>query len=256
MKLFNLLFIFSLSFFMLSSCQDNDDTSTNGALTVTFNNKVSASEELTMNTDAFTNSSGETINISELKYIISNIVLIDENNNEFVYPKSESYRVINELDQNSLTLNLNNVPARNYTKIRFGIGVDPTEYPLDQLENFVPQAEEAGMLWAWAAGYKFIKFEGNYTPNGGASTPFIYHIGSHGTNQDNYKTTTLTLPTAAMVSTTVTPQITIMAKVQELFDGTTTIALASADNVQVDPTNAPIIATNFSNMFAIENVQN
>ena len=255
MKTHYIVLLFIMAFINFS-CQDNDDTSTNGALQITFDNRVSTTTDLTMNIDSFTNSSGETISVTELKYIISNIVLIDENDVEYVYPKSESYRIINELDPNSLTLNLTNIPAKKYTKIRFGIGVDPTEYPLDQLENFVPQAEEAGMLWAWAAGYKFIKFEGNYSLNGGNPAPFIYHIGSHGTTQDNFKTTTLTLPVAAEVSTTVTPEITIIANIAEIFDGTTTVSLTTADNVQVDPTNAPIIATNFSTIFTIETVQN
>jgi hypothetical protein len=251
----------SLLFFctlLLLSCNDDDPktNSTNGSLTIQFDNVISMSEDLTIGVDAFTNSSNETINISELKYIVSNIVLIDENNNEFVYPKADSYRVVNELDDASQTIRLNNIPQRNYTKIRFGLGVDPDQYPLDQLMNFIPQAEESGMLWAWAAGYKFIKFEGEYTPNPGAVAPFIYHIGSHGTTLDNYKEITLNMPSPATVTNDISPLVHIMAMIPNVFDGTTTINLTSADNVQVDPVNAPVIAVNFSNLFMAHHVEN
>ncbi|NQY05228.1 MAG: hypothetical protein HRT68_03230 [Flavobacteriaceae bacterium] len=256
MKRKKIFLIGILSIALLFSCNNDDNNSTNGSLTIEFDNVVSMSEDLTLNVDAFTNSSDETINISELKYIISNIVLIDENGGEFVYPKADSYRVVNELDNASRTITLNNIPYRNYTQVRFGLGVDPTQYPLDQLQNFIPQAEETDMLWAWAAGYKFIKFEGNYTPNGGTEAPFIYHVGSHGTNQDNYKVVTLNLPGTARVDAETTPFVHIMAMIPQVFDGTTTIDLSSADNVQVDPVNAPIISTNFSNIFMAHHVEN
>ena len=95
-----------------------------------------------MNTVTYTNGSGETYEVSELNYIISNIVFIDAGGNEFVYPEADSYFVVNEADAASKNLLLTNVDGSSYTQVRFGIGVDQSNYPLNGVNNFIPRAEE------------------------------------------------------------------------------------------------------------------
>ncbi len=247
--LFTGLMIASLFF----SCKSDDNDGT-GSLTITFDNKVGASD-LVLNTGSYTNGSNEAYEVTTLKYIISNIVLTDTDGNTFEYPKEDSYFLINEANAGSQSITLTNVKADRYTSIKFGFGVDQSNYPLNGMQNFVPTAEEEDMLWSWSAGYQFIKFEGNYTPQGGTEGTFIMHVGSHGTNLDNYKEITLSLPSEARVSSSSTPTLSIEADIAKVLDGTHTISIENKDEIQVDPVNAPLIATNVTGMFTVTNVQ-
>ncbi|WP_430410583.1 MbnP family protein [Kordia sp.] len=245
--IYSLIIVLSI---ITSSCNDDNTTDQTSVIELTFDNRISASQDLSLNTSTFVNQNNETIVTNELKYIISNITLIQENGTTFEYPKADSYFVINEEDPSSLQVNLTGVPVGNYTQIAFGIGVDQSKYPLDGgVLNFVPQAEEAGMLWNWAAGYKFIKFEGTFTPQGGSENPFIIHVGSHGTNLDNYKFVTLPLGNSITVATGTTADVNVDVFVANIIDATNKIKLEDASDIQVDPVNAPKIAKNLESAF-------
>lgn len=236
-----------------SSCNDDSNAVETSAVEITFDNRISANQDLTLGTTTFVNQNNESIVTNELKYIISNIRFIQDNGTVFEYPKEESYFVINEADPSSLTLNLTGIPIGNYTQIGFGIGVDQTKYPLDGgVMNFIPEAEQAGMLWNWAAGYKFIKFEGTFTPQGGTEGPFVIHVGSHGQTLDNYKFITLPLGNTINISTGNTATVNVQTLVQNIIDATNQIKLEDTSDIQVDPVNAPRIATNLESSFSAQ----
>jgi hypothetical protein len=243
------IFLFSL-LIIVSSCKDDTDPIETSAATITFDNRISANEDLSLGNTTFVNQNNETVLTNELKYIISNIALIQDNGTVFEYPKEDSYFIINEADPSSLSLDLTGIPVGNYTQIAFGIGVDQSKYPLDGgVLNFVPQAEEAGMLWNWAAGYKFIKFEGVFTPQGGTESPFAIHVGSHGVNLDNYKFVTLPLGSSITIATGNTASVTVQAYVENIIDATHQMKLEDVSDIQVDPVNAPKIAKNLESLF-------
>ena len=236
------------------SCKNDDggqEPDTPGTVELRFTNKVGA-DNLSLNTVTYTNGSGETYEVSELKYIISNIVFIDANGNEFAYPQADSYFVVNEADAASKNLTLTNVDGGAYTQVRFGIGVDQSNYPLNGVNNFIPMAEELGMLWAWSAGYKFLKFEGTFDSATQTDEPFILHIGSHGTNQDNYREVTLSLGGSINVSQNATQTVGIDMDVAKIFDGSTSHSLDTKSDIQVDPQFAPILVNNLATSFSID----
>ncbi|MGH1385438.1 MbnP family protein [Kordia sp.] len=247
-------YIFSLTTLLLaSSCSNDSDAIETSAIEITFDNRISASQDLDLGTTVYMNQNNESVVTNELKYIISNIALIQDNGTVFEYPKEDSYFVINEEDSSSLTLSLTGIPVGNYTQISFGIGVDQSKYPLDGgVLNFIPQAEATGMLWNWAAGYKFIKFEGTFTPQGGTESPFAIHVGSHGQNLDNYKFVTLPLANTINISAGNTASVTVEAYVQSIIDATNQIKLEDTSDIQIDPVNAPRIAKNLESTFSAE----
>ncbi|WP_109302093.1 MbnP family protein [Aquimarina sp. AU474] len=240
------------------SCKNDDGGTpepTFGTLALDFKNTINATG-IELGTDSYTNASNEVYTISELKYIISNIVLIKANGEEFVYPVDRSYFLINEEVVASKKINLADISSGEYTKIKFGFGVDQSKYPLNGMTNFIPTAEESGMLWSWSAGYKFIKFEGSYTVNGGTPADFLIHVGSHGTTLDNYKEITLDLPTALTITESASPEVAINVDIAKIFDGINTHSLVTKSDVQVDPVNAPLIAENITAMFTVTAVSN
>lgn len=240
------------SLILLSSCSGDSSSSTPelGNLNLEFNNLLDGND-LTLDTRTYTNDSDETYEVNELKYIISNIILTSATGESHTIPVENSYFVINE--EGNTTASLTDIPTGNYTSISFGIGVDPTKYPIESgTLNFIPTAEEAGMLWTWSAGYKFIKFEGAYTTatDGEEPNTFLYHVGSHGATLDNYKEVELSISKEIATNTT-TSQI-INFDVAKIFDSINTLSLENKDDIQVDPENAPKIAENVSTAFSVQ----
>jgi hypothetical protein len=254
-KILKLIFIILISWSIACSSDEGVNTDNNGELVVgnfvvNFNNIV-GEQDLVLQQETYNKSGDESISVSELKYIISNIVLIDANGNEFVYPQEDSYFLINEEVNSSQRLTLQNVNANNYTSIRFGIGVDQSKYPLNGIQNFVPTAEENNMLWSWSAGYIFMRIEGLYSSLQSTDVPFRLHIGSHGQNLDNYKEVSLNFLQPLALSDTETPEININFDVLKLFTGQHEMLLEDKDDIQIDPENAPKITENYVSAFEI-----
>ena len=252
---FNIL-IATICITFIMSCSSDDKTQVDnsqneaGDLKINFTNTV-GDEILDLNTQTYTKNGGETFEIDELKYIISNIVLIDEDGNQFVYPQADSYFLINEEVTNTKNIQLDSIDANTYTSITFGFGVDQSNYPLNGINNFVPTAEENDMLWSWSAGYKFLKFEGNYSSTIVDSHPFLYHIGSHGQNLDNYREISLNFLQPLALSSSETPEIDIEFDVLKIFNSEHSLLLSDKDDIQIDPVNAPKIVDNITNAFEI-----
>jgi len=249
-----------IALFLVIACEDDKQEElpiTNETqlinVTLDFENTIN-NKAISLGDTQYTNGSNELYTISELKYIVSKIVLIKANGDEFAYPVEKSYFVINEADNVSKSVTLEGVPAGEYSKIRFGIGVDQSNYPLNGVNNFIPTAQETGMLWNWAAGYKFIKFEGTFSMDNGATfDDYLIHVGSHGDKLDNYKEVTLDLPNSV---SGMTSRVSFNADIAKIFDSTNTHSLEVKKSIQVDPDNAPKIATNVGTMFTATKVSN
>jgi len=248
------------------SCSNNDDSSkvtegTTGDAELYFDNGVAGDALILGNT--FTNSTGEALTINRLSYIISNLVFIKEDGTEFIYPKEESYFVISQ-EAELFTVHLENIPAGDYKKIRFGLGVDQQRYLQGETaqQSFWDLAAANNLTWTWSTGYKFINFEGTFTSAASAeSKVFQVHQGSN-TATDNYREITLNLPTTARVREDEQPSIHIKSDTNVLLDGDTKIILQ--DNLNGAGTAASVmggqnlidIAANSLKMFEVDHVHN
>ena len=243
---------FLLPILLLLSCSDDDvQQELTTELNLTFDHHVGG-EDLELSGQIYEKNAGEHFRIDTLKYIISNIELQLTNGDTFKYPVEESYFVINEKDPSSLSIDLEDIPADNYDKIRFGFGIDQSNYPLNGVDNFVPTAEENGMLWSWSAGYKFLKLEGEYGNSiAEVEQKFLYHVGSHGENLDNYKVVELDLGETLRLDQD-GQSIRIDMDVLKIFNAVHAFEIAEKDDIQVDPVNAPKIAENMKNSFQVD----
>lgn len=258
-----LLAAIAMSFLFISCNSDDDNTmiAGNGDAEFFFDNGVNG-DEFFLNT-AYTNSNNETLKINKLNYIISNIVFIDAAGNEVAYPKEESYFIINEA-AGMQTIHLENVPAGDYKKVRFGLGVDKQRYLQGETaqQSFWDLATANDMTWTWSTGYRFINMEGVFaTTPGGEEKVFQVHQGSNSTT-DNYREVTLDLPTTARVRTDEQPSIHIKTNINVLLDGAVKIKLQ--DNLNQAGTAASVmggqnlidIANNSQSMFVVDHVHN
>lgn len=246
-----------------TACSNDDEAiSGTGNLAIEFDNSFKG-DDLILNTQANTTASNEVLKISTAKYIISNIVLTAEDGTTFTYPKSNSYFIVNEGDVASHVLDLKNIPAANYTKVTFGVGVDKEQWQagIDGQGDFYATAQAAGMMWTWSAGYKFVAFEGSFT-SATFTTPvdFKVHTGQTGTDY-NYTTVTLDLNTKALVRSTITPQVHIITDLAKILNSTNVIKLSDNNpngtgaNI-MGGANLPLVTANVATMFSVDHVHN
>ncbi|MBB6371710.1 MbnP family protein [Chryseobacterium shigense] len=126
-KFLSLLCI-AITLFTLSSCRntDNDDPqdTTSGSLQLKFENGFSNLGDIVLNQTVQTSVAGQKHTFSTLKYVISNIALIDENGNEFKYNENNPDKgafIIDQADAVAgiIYIDLNGIPKNNYKKIRY-----------------------------------------------------------------------------------------------------------------------------------------
>ena len=162
----------------LSSCSKKDDNndSTPAKVTLQFDHYVGA-EKLTLGTDAggakaYT-SNGQTLKFSEVKYVITNVVLVKADGTKVPYHTEDLDKggfLINQADAASLAPVLNDIPEGDYKGIEFGLGVKKELNNLslqDKFPNFYKLTgsfkQKEIMHWEWANGYRFVKLEGWYS---------------------------------------------------------------------------------------------
>ena len=241
----------------LASCSsdDNNDITGVGSLKVEFDNVYGAAD-FAGNT-AYTNSNNEIIKVDKVKYIVSNIVLTKVDGSTYTVPKAESYFIIDEFTSTSTLLTIPNIPAGNYKSISYGIGVDRAQFDLGATGqgDFLTIAQNAGMMWSWSAGYKFVAFEGSFTSSTVTTdTNFKLHTGQTGTDY-NYATISMDFPENALVRTNITPQVHIMADLKHLLDGTNKINLSEGATI-MGGSKLALATANLANMFEVHHVHN
>jgi len=244
--------------FAFTSCSNDDKNESitgEGNLKLEFDN-VYGDANFAFNTP-YTNSNGEVIKATNAIYIVSNIVLTKEDGSTYTVPKSQSYFFVNEANAASTILNLPNIPAANYTQVKFGIGVDKAQFDMGASGQGTmwADAQALGMTWSWAAGYKFVKFEGTVSSSTHSNANYKVHTGKTG-DVYNYAEVTLNFPDKALVRTTITPQVHILANLKKIVDGTTKISFEEALNVMGGIKVQNIMANNVPTMFSIDHVHN
>ncbi|SEH39448.1 MbnP family protein [Epilithonimonas hominis] len=271
-KILSILLV-AITFFTLSSCRSTDDENdtqdtTSGNLQVKFENGFSGIGDIVLNQTVQTSANGQKHRFSTLKYIVSNIVLIDEKGNEFKYNYNNPDKGAFIIDQSKATggivaINLSDIPKNNYKKIKFGLGVSQSAYLLGQDGQgiFWQKAEESGMAWSWAAGYIFTKLEGLYG-TAAADKEFMNHAGNMGNTTANgtadlYREVTLDLPTTARVSKDITPSIHILADLNQYLSGQNKLTFTADNDMDMGSDQHLVnVSDNLIKMFKVDHVHN
>ena len=180
MKQIKIALCAALATAMLSSCKKEDSSPATGKensnpstgnVVLHFENVV-GNEILSLGTEA-TNakpytSNGQIIKFKQLKYVISNIVLVKEDGSKVPYnieDLDKGATVIDLENANSLNYTLSEIPVGKYKGIEFGLGVKKELNNLKLQERFPNFYRLTGafnhpdvlMHWEWANGYRFTK---------------------------------------------------------------------------------------------------
>jgi len=175
-------FLFALTAFIclgLISCSDDDEPTPKdpGTLTILFENKLGtgavSTKEAGDRTFDFTDEDGQEYNISRYAYYISAIALEGPDGVQYVDPLNVSadadevtgyYHVISTTP-NSNVINLSEVTAGIYNKMRFTIGVDESGVQEGAAGGVLDPANGA-WFWNWNAGYIGFGVEGTAANSG------------------------------------------------------------------------------------------
>ncbi|MTI32664.1 MbnP family protein [Xanthovirga aplysinae] len=173
---FRKLSLFSALIFLFS-CQSEKPTREQLWIHIyhTINN-----EPLLINDMPYENALGQQYFVTDLKYYISNLTFID-NEEQTEYTLNESYHLVHVVGPEEYLIKLNDLPVGEFDQIRFSLGIDSlANKNIDQLGALDPANE---MIWDWETGYKFLSFNGVYFPEQGDGKELIFHVGK----DENYK---------------------------------------------------------------------
>ncbi len=260
------LLIFALVANSCKNDKDNDPISGFGEVEIEFDHRA-ADDALDFGTE-YTNAAGEKLTFTTFDYFISNIVLVKDDGTEYTVPKDDSYFLVKHDDVDSREIKLSNVPAGDYTGLKFMIGVDSAKSvsPVSERTGVLdPAGAASGMYWSWNSGYIFVKVEGTSpsapaNPSAGGNI-FQYHTGLFGGYDsptiNNLKTVNMTVPDEAAIvrEGEEAPHFHLFVDVLEMFKSPTVISVATNPTSHAGPF-SKTVADNYADMFLIDHVHN
>jgi hypothetical protein len=207
---------------------------------------------LELNSDEYVTANGDTLVVSAFKFYVSNVVLTNEAGGQITVP--ESYFLINTSNTASQTITLNDIPVGNYTQVSFLIGIDSTRNVSGTQTGALDPSH--GMFWTWNSGYIMAKLEGTSPQSNASMNMVMLHIGGFSGANSALRTVTLPLSTHAAVLATRTPLITVSADAAEWLGAPNVIDLSVTSTIMMPSATSASIADNYTDMFAVESVQN
>lgn len=147
------------------------------ALSLRFDHSF-AGEPLPFNDVSLRTAGGNTLSVSRLSYLISNITLLRAGAAPLTLPESIGF--INAPERLT-AFTLQDIPGGTYTGISFYIGLDPAKnhsdpalYPAGHSLNPLFN----GLHWSWQGGYVFLAIEGRYVLPADKLGGYSYHIAT------------------------------------------------------------------------------
>ena len=168
---------------------------------------------------------------------MSNIRLVSKDG---VHEPPESYHLARfDNPTVSCEILLEGVPARDYERVEFALGVDAdANGSLQSAGDLDPNGR---MAWSWEVGYKFVLFEGALQVEEQV-IPLVYHVGF----DENYTPLSFTMDASVDPMSTTTLEFSV--DVLQMFQGLETIDMATLSNVKFDRGDARLIGGNLSRM--------
>ena len=190
---------------------------------------------------------GQSYNVTKFKYYLSNFKILG---NDSRVKNQEGYYLVNEDEDTTKKIVLNNFGEGSITGISFTLGVD-------SLHNCSGAQEGAldpmyGMFWAWNSGYIFLKLEGKSPSSNSPGKIYEFHIG--GFKEPTNCIRTIKLNFAQPVTISGTNELHLKVDIAEILKNPVTIDLSKLSSV-TDFHNATMVANNYQDMFSVISVR-
>lgn len=254
-KILSLILITSISFF---SCGEDNDDNINASATTTFNFSHNWDGTSVTGTDfentIYTNANGEQVELTRLRYIISDVTFTKANGETTVI---DGYKLV-DVTNDDLIYNPNTqIATGEYTNVSFTYGltheknIDGAYQDLNVALFNVPMAALGG-------GYHYMQFDGKYSNATTTDALFNYHNIRAVTpgmppvfpNQDTYITVDL-----GPVNLTNNITFNVSMNVAEWFKNPTTWDLNTLNTSLMGNPNAQLIMNaNGQNVFSLSSI--
>lgn len=231
-----ILSIILLSALLFTSCSKKDETvnltAAPGKTTLTID-AVFGTQDFALNKDFTAN--GRTCNFTRFRYWLSNLVLVNTAGTEYKVPGA--YYLMEETGEINLEgvngslktvypatkredITLSDIPAGDYKTIKFSVGVDQ-KYNDNMSLHSGELSQLNGMTnvsWMWLTSYIFTSVAGKVSEGAGTQINTKSILIETGLNT-NFKTISLTLPTALRIGADKASKIVLNADVSKITDG-------------------------------------
>lgn|SRR5574343_1471594 len=155
---------------LAGACRKDPNTQASASLKLQIKFNVDSSP-LQFDTLKYLNTAGQTYSVSHLEFFISNIVLHSPQGDV----ASGQVFYVNARRPNTSVIQLDHLPARQYTGISCLIGLDSVH---NQTGALYPSQDNNGMFWPvpMGGGYHFMKLEGR-VKSADSSLGYAMHLG-------------------------------------------------------------------------------
>jgi cytochrome c peroxidase len=201
--------------------------------------------------DLLTNqiTTGQTISVTRLDFLLSDIAL---RRTDGTWIEKQNWFAFIGARDGKTNFTLENIPAGNYDRIRFHIGLEPAinhgdaaQWPASHPLN----PEVNGLYWGWSREYVFLALEGGWR-NGGEPSGFSFHLAT------DRELMTIDLPGALDLNSSREMQIGL--DIGKIFSAPNKIELSSASDSTHSRTNDLLtvqLRQNIESAFAVENIK-
>ncbi len=170
--------ILSLSV-LLTGCKKDEKIAPNTEQKLSFNISNMVGNNAAAYNTLYQDASGRSFNLADMRYYISNIVLIKNDGTKL--PINGKVLLVNP---STKAYDLGIVPVGDYKGFQFMLGLDsvanhsdPTTYS----EGNPLAIQTPSIHWSWSSGYIFMKLEGlvdtSLAKTGTTNFQFFYHVG-------------------------------------------------------------------------------
>jgi hypothetical protein len=239
-----------MSGLFLSNCNKTTTPKT-GTIKISFRNLV-GTQPILLDSSIFSNKFGEKYSITQLKYYISNICLI---NDKGKVTEKESYHLINQSLPASLSFTFT-VEENSFSSIQFLIGVDSLRNVSGAQSGALDPLND--MFWTWNSGYVMAKMEGVSPQSNQIGSKIEYHIGGFTGVNSVLKTVQLDFPIGKklLVEQGKINEINLEADLNQWWQHTNNIKITELPVCTTPGEMAKKIAENYSAMFSIKEIVN
>lgn len=220
-----------------------------GKLQINFKHLV-GNELLKLDSIHYKSELGQDYTISKFKYYVGKFCLKSVKGKNFI---SKDYFLINEDEELSKQIKLNNIPNGTYTSISFILGVDSIHNCSGAQSGALDPLN--AMFWAWNTGYIFLKLEGNSSFSKSPGGMFEYHIGGYKQPTNCIRQINIDLSSNPIIINSKISQMEFKTDVSELLKIPTSIDFSILSSI-TDLKNAELMANNYKDMFSVLNIKN
>lgn len=247
MRLFTSIAIVCLLLFANSCKKEKSATDDTGAfIEITLVNQVNG-QPLQLN-QTLVNSFQETFTLTDYKYYISNLELLNPSKN---YKAPDSYFLVNEQSPDSKTLKTT-IKADAYEGLVFLIGVDSARQVGGSHTGALDPAQ--GMYWDANLGYMAAKLEGRSDFSGAPGNVLQHQIGGFEGQNNALRYVIIPFPATMVVNQGQTLKLTIKAELLRWFDSIYPMSIAENPTILTPGAAAMKIADNYSEQFSLSSI--